>query len=56
MTLLIAAVVAHGTCDAVRRCAVSETDKGLSALAKLPASASRDLLAAIATELAARAR
>jgi octaprenyl-diphosphate synthase len=53
---LIAAVHAHGTCEAVRHSALGETEKGLASLAKLPASNARDLLAAIAGELAARAR
>jgi octaprenyl-diphosphate synthase len=55
-TRLLAAVHSHGTCDAVRRLAREETEQGLSALEKLPASASRELLAAIANELSSRAR
>jgi octaprenyl-diphosphate synthase len=56
MARLIGAVRAYGTCDAVRARALGETEEGLAALASLPASGSRDLLASIATELASRAR
>jgi octaprenyl-diphosphate synthase len=52
---LVDAVHAHKTCDDVRRVARAETEQGLSALAKLPPSNARDLLGAIASELAARA-
>jgi octaprenyl-diphosphate synthase len=52
---LVAAVHAHGTCDEVRKLARAETDRALGALATLPASSARDLLAAIAAELTARA-
>jgi octaprenyl-diphosphate synthase len=53
---LVEGVHAHKTCDDVRRFARAETDLGLEALATLPETQARDLLGAIATELAARAR
>ena len=49
------AVRASGACDAVRALAVEETTRARHALSAVPAGAPRDLLAAIATELAARA-
>jgi octaprenyl-diphosphate synthase len=52
---LIDAVHAHRTCEEVRRLARAETDLGLSALATLPPSVARELLGAIAGELAVRA-
>jgi len=52
----VAAVHALRTSDEVRARANSETDKALAALALLPESPARDLLAAIALELSARAR
>jgi octaprenyl-diphosphate synthase len=55
-TRLVAAVHALRTSDEVRARANSETDKALAALALLPESPARDLLAAIALELSARAR
>jgi octaprenyl-diphosphate synthase len=53
---LVEAVHVHKTCEEVRRLARAETEKSLSALAKLPSSMARDLLGAIASELATRAR
>jgi octaprenyl-diphosphate synthase len=53
---LVEAVHAHRTCDEVRRAARAETDLGLLALATLPPSCARDLLGAIAAELADRAK
>jgi octaprenyl-diphosphate synthase len=52
---LVDAVRLLGTCDEVRRFARAETNQGLAALAKLPPSTARDLLGAIAGELALRA-
>jgi octaprenyl-diphosphate synthase len=52
---LASAVRTHNTCEEVRRIALAETEKGLLALARLPASSARDLLGAIAGELVARA-
>jgi octaprenyl-diphosphate synthase len=52
---LVEGVESHKTCDDVRRFARAETDEGLAALATLPPSYARDLLGAIASELAARA-
>jgi octaprenyl-diphosphate synthase len=52
---LVAAVHAHGTCEEVRELARAETEQALEALAILPTSSARDLLAAIAAELIARA-
>jgi octaprenyl-diphosphate synthase len=51
---LVAAVHAQGTCEEVRTLAQTETDRALEALATLPASSARDLLAAIAGELTSR--
>jgi octaprenyl-diphosphate synthase len=51
---LAAAVRAHGTCEDVRNLARNETDRALAALATLPASGPRDLLAAVAAELTSR--
>lgn len=52
---LVEAVRQHGTCDEVRGLARAETNRGLAALANLPPSTARDLLGAIASDLAARA-
>jgi octaprenyl-diphosphate synthase len=52
---LVEAVRLHGTCDEVRRVARAETSQGLLALSNLPPSTARDLLGAIASELASRA-
>jgi octaprenyl-diphosphate synthase len=48
------AVRESGACDRVRALATNETDRALGSLEALPASGARDLLASIATELAAR--
>jgi hypothetical protein len=44
-----------GACDGVRALAREETARALAALDLLPASGARDMLGAIARELAARA-
>jgi octaprenyl-diphosphate synthase len=49
------AVRASGACETVRREARDETAKALAALEAVPAGGARDLLGAIARELAARA-
>jgi octaprenyl-diphosphate synthase len=49
------AVRASGACDAVRSLAVEETTRAKRALEVVPPCAARDLLAAIATDLAERA-
>jgi octaprenyl-diphosphate synthase len=49
------AVRATGACDGVRALARDETSRALAALATVPACGARDLLAAIASELASRA-
>jgi hypothetical protein len=49
------AVRASRACDGVRALARSETTRALAALSVVPAGAPRDLLAAIASDLAARA-
>jgi octaprenyl-diphosphate synthase len=48
------AVRASGTCDGVRELARDETDRALAALEALPPSAARELLGAVARELASR--
>lgn len=50
------AVRATGVCDGVRALAASETQAALAALQLVPAGTPRDLLASIASELAARVR
>jgi octaprenyl-diphosphate synthase len=49
------AVRASGACDAVRALALEETTRARRALGVVPACAARELLASIASELAARA-
>ncbi len=53
---LAEAVRASGVCVGVRALAVSETDKALEALGRLPPSTPRELLASIATGLSARVK
>jgi octaprenyl-diphosphate synthase len=52
---LAEAVRASGACDAVREMSREETSRALDCLERVPASTARDLLGAIARELAARA-
>jgi octaprenyl-diphosphate synthase len=52
---LAEAVRASGACDAVRAMAREETSRALEGLERVPAGAARELLGAIARELAARA-
>jgi octaprenyl-diphosphate synthase len=52
---LAEAVRASGACDVVRGMAREETNRAMAALGSVPAGTARDLLAAIAGELAARA-
>jgi octaprenyl-diphosphate synthase len=54
-TRVAEAVRASGACESVRREARDETAKALAALESVPAGGARDLLGAIARELAARA-
>mgnify|MGYP001278004628 CR=1 FL=1 len=54
-TRLAAGVRAAGTCDVVRARAVAETERAVRELDVLPPSAARDLLAAVARDLGARA-
>jgi octaprenyl-diphosphate synthase len=51
---LLGAVLESGACEEVRALAKRETDKALEALAQVDPSAARDLLAAVASELASR--
>jgi octaprenyl-diphosphate synthase len=51
---LLSAVLESGTCEEVRALARLETERALEALSRIPASAPRDLLACVATELASR--
>ncbi len=49
-------VLAAGVCDGIRALARSETERAVAALGAVPAGIPRDLLASIASELAARVR
>jgi octaprenyl-diphosphate synthase len=52
---LVSAVHRHGACATVRALAHEESRRAVTALRALPESTARDLLAAVATELTARA-
>jgi len=52
---LLAGVLASGACDEVREIARAETERALAALSRVPAGVPRELLAAVARELASRA-
>jgi len=51
---LLAAVLESTACDEVRALARAESDLAVAALSRIPACPARDLLACVATELAAR--
>jgi len=51
---LLAAVLESGACDEVRSLARTQTERAVAALSVVPACPARDLLACVATELAAR--
>jgi octaprenyl-diphosphate synthase len=51
---LLAGVLASGACEDVRALAIAETERAVAALQRVPACPARDLLEAVAGELAAR--